>query len=369
VLKGMQASPGLGPQNGGSAMRKLFRSRALACPAVVLAAALAACAQVSTAPGLTQPALTEVPRASRRVPPPAPPLLYVSDQSTGNIYVWNWNTLAAVPGDEITGMFTTPYGQCVDTNGDIYISDYGTGNTLEFTRGATHPMNTYAYPGKGSGAAIGCSVDSSGNLAVSYYSTSGNANAPQGELAVWHGGHGTPYQFTSTSCYSMWSPGFDSAHNLIVQGANSGGAPEVCMLPAGGTSLSTLTLSGGTINSPGSVMWDGQYIALTDQKARPFKTGIYRTTLSGTTLTVVGTETILHDSCILAHHNTLLVQPFIVGTTNTPSTHNIGTKIVGGDLTCAAGKVALWHYTGGLAPYTSAPGPPTLPYGQSVSFP
>jgi hypothetical protein len=28
-------------------------------------------------------------------------------------------------------------------------------------------------------------------------------------------------------------------------------------LPAGGTSLMTVTLSGGTIHSPGSVMWDG----------------------------------------------------------------------------------------------------------------
>jgi hypothetical protein len=130
-----------------------------------------------------------------------------------------------------------------------------------------------------------------------------------------------------------------------------------------------MTLSGGTINSPGSVMWDGQYIALTDQKAHPFKTGIYRTTLSGTTLTVVGTETILHDSCILAHHNSRLVQPFIVGTTNTPLTTTTGTKIVGGDVTCAAGKVALWHYTAGLGSYNAMPGPPVLPYGQSVSFP
>ncbi|HLY03678.1 MAG TPA: hypothetical protein VKR56_14430 [Candidatus Cybelea sp.] len=349
-------------------MRKLFPWRASACLCAVAAAALAGCGGVPTQPGSAQPAYPGGARGSTRIPPPAPPLLYVSDQSTGNIYVWNWNTLGAVPGDEITGLFTKPYGQCVDSQGDVYISDYATGNTLEFARGATTPRNTYAYPGAGSGAAIGCSVDSRGDLAVSYYSTSGNANAPQGELAVWPGGGGTSYQYTSTSCYNMWPPGFDHSGNLIVQGTTSSGTPEICELPAGGTSLSTLTLSGGTINSPGSVMWDGQYIALTDQKAHPFKTGIYRTTLSGTSLTVVGAETILRDTCILVHHNSMLAQPFIVGTTNTPGTSSIGTKIVGGDLTCTTGKVALWHYTGGLAPYNSATPAPLLPYGQSVSF-
>jgi hypothetical protein len=349
-------------------MTEPFPGRVVAYLAVVVAAALVACAGVQTPPRSTQVAATEVSRRSKQIPPPAPPLLYVSDQSTGNIYVWNWNTLAAVPSYDIIGNFTKPYGQCVDKSGDIYIADYATGNTLEFARGGTHPTSTYAYPGAGSGAAIGCSIDLDGDVAVSYSTTSGNNNAPQGEIAVWYRGGGTPSQYTSTDCYSMWPPGFDHTGNLFVQGENSVSVPEICMLPAGGTSLSTLSLSGGTINSPGSVMWDGQHIALTDQKANPFKTGIYRTTLSGTTLTVVGTETILHDSCILVHHNSLLVQPFIVGTRNTPLTTSVGTKIVGGDATCNSGKVGLWHYTGGLLPYNTATSPPLLPYGQSVSF-
>lgn len=332
-------------------------------------AGLASCAAPEIGPHSIPPELrVAAARPAKSIPPSAPPLLYVSDQSTGNVYVWNWNTLVAIPADDIVGKFTAPNGQCVDTHGDIFISDLATGSTLAFHRGAVVPYNTYAYPGTGSAAAIGCSADSMGDLAVSYYSTTGNAGAPQGEVAVWYHGTGTPGQYTSSSCYYLWPPGFDHAHNLIVQGETSAAVPTICELPAGGTSLMTVTLSGGAINSPGSVMWDGQYIALTDQTATPFKTGIYRTTFSGTTLTVVGAETILKDGCVVPHHDSLLVQPFIVGTTNTPATTTIGTKIVGGDLTCAAGKVPLWHYTAGLGPFNHAPGPPALPYGQSVSF-
>jgi hypothetical protein len=69
----------------------------------------------------------------------------------------------------------------------------------------------------------------------------------------------------------------------------------------------------------------------------------------------VGAETILKDTCVIAHHNSLVVQPFIVGTTNTPATTTIGTRIVGGD-------------TAGLGPFNQAAGAPALPYGQSVSF-
>jgi hypothetical protein len=166
----------------------------------------------------------------------------------------------------------------------------------------------------------------------------------------------------------MWPPGYDRNGNLFVEGESSGGVVNVCELPPGATAMNTVTLSGvPTIYFPGSVMWDGHYIALSDQQeGGNDQEGIYYTSLAGTTLTYHGTS-ILTDTC----NGTMtdVVQPFIVAHHNTPLTTAQGHHVVGGNLSCSTGTVDVWAYPAGGNPVATPTPAPGLPYGQSVSFP
>jgi hypothetical protein len=112
-------------------------------------------------------------------------------------------------------------------------------------------------------------------------------------------------------------------------------------------------------------MWDGKYLALTDQEAGgAYQTGIYQATLSRATLTSQG-ETILSDPCDSGL--TDVIQPFIVGAKNTPNTKMQGTVVVGGNAFCP-GTFDYWKYPAGGDPIKTLPSAPQEPVGQSVSI-
>jgi hypothetical protein len=78
-------------------------------------------------------------------PPPSVPLLYVSDQSTGDVYAYVWPSGVSRPLQTTTG-FSTPYGQCVDKYGRVFIADFGTGTTSEYLHGHIGmPYHTFPY--------------------------------------------------------------------------------------------------------------------------------------------------------------------------------------------------------------------------------
>jgi hypothetical protein len=258
-----------------------------------------------------------------------------------------------------------PYGQCVDRHGRVFIADFSSGSTYEYLHGHVGvPHNIFPYPGAGTGEAIGCSVDRTDDLAVSYFTTSGGA----GEIAVWTNETGTPAQFSYPSCYYMWPPGYDRHLDLFVEGETSSGTVNVCELAHGASAMNSPTLSGvPTIYFPGSVMWDGHYIALSDQKeGGNDQEGIYYTKAFPTLLVYMGSS-ILTDTC----NGTMAVsvQPFIVGSNNTPLTTTQGNHVVGGNQWCSNGTVDVWPYPAGGAPTATATPAPALPYGESVSFP
>jgi len=61
----------------------------------------------------------------------------------------------------LTG-FDDPVGGCVDARGDVYITEYNNGDTVEYARGGTKPLKRFASNGE----AWGCSVDAGDDLAV-----------------------------------------------------------------------------------------------------------------------------------------------------------------------------------------------------------
>jgi uncharacterized repeat protein (TIGR03803 family) len=280
-------------------------------------------------------------------------LLYVSDSSSNDVYVFTYPLGGAV--GRLKG-FKEPYGQCVDSKGDVYIANFGSGSVVEYAHGGKQAIKTLSTGGN----PIGCSIDKTGDIAVTNFAT---PSGP-GNVEIFKGGSGTPQSYGNNACYYMWPAGYDGSGNLYVEGQN--GAVSVCELPAGGSSMNTVSFN-KTIYFPGSVMWDGEYITLTDQEyGGQYETAIYQATAGSGTLTAVG-ATQLSGYCSL--HYVDIVQPFIVGKANTPVNRRQGHVVEGGNLRCSGsgyGSMDAWDYPAGGAPISQIGADD--PYGESVSI-
>lgn len=327
------------------------------------------------------------------------PLTYVSDLATDDVMIYN--SAGGIVGkinNRITG-FVGPYGECVDTRGDVFVPYFTSGFPVEYKRGAFTPKVIF---GPSYGDTDGCSIDPvKGLLAVSNW-----ASAYGGSVAVytrpfhnltsptcWYfvgvqgcvkctptgGCHPAPPSYYSP--YHFLPPGYDDKGNLYVEtltcpyssspcsptlpylGAH---APvQVWELPIKGSSLVSVPVN-VTIDYAGGTMWDGKYITLSDQDYNlANETAIYQMTPAATGgLTSVGT-TVLTDTCNNGYAD--VMQPFIVGKTNTPNNKTQGTNVVGGNLDCTR-VLDLWPYSAGGNPVAAIAGP-AVPVGQSVSFP
>lgn len=279
-------------------------------------------------------------------------LMYVSDWATRDVFVYKYPRAVLV--GRLTG-FQRPYGQCADAAGDIWIADFDASSIVEYAHGGTTPIATLATDG----AAIGCAVSPRGDLAVANFTTPQGA----GDIQVFAHASGVPADYSNSSCYYLWAPGYDRKSNLYVEGKNS--EPAVCELPAGGTSLTPVEID-QTIGSPGGVMWDGKYLTLTDQNYQGSgSTAIYQTTESASgNLTVVGT-TQLTDTCKKSYAD--IPQPFIVGFRNTPILTRQGTVVIGGNVACFL-RFDYWAYPFPSGnPIVVVGGAPQQPYGQGYS--
>jgi hypothetical protein len=288
-------------------------------------------------------------------------LLYVSDWSSDDVYVFNYP--AGNPKGTLTG-FDEPYGQCVDSKGDIWIANFAGASIVEYSHGGTTPLATLTTDG----TPIGCAVSPNGDLAVANYAT---ASGP-GDIEIFTNGSGTPVEYSNPiGCYNLWPPGYDNQGNLYVEGQPKGesrtnGANAVCEIPSGGTSLGPIYFN-QIINFPGSIMWDGEYLAVTDQDYGATKsTAIYQAAPSPSgNLTLEGT-TDLTDTCD-GYNYSDIPQPFIVGGANTPINKKEGTVAVGGNLSCTS-DFGYWAYPWPSGnPIVYLPKAPAQPYGQAFS--
>jgi hypothetical protein len=284
-------------------------------------------------------------------------LLYVSDYTYGVVDVYNYKNPRRLYG-QLAG-FTSPNGLCVDTAGNVYVVDSQTWDVYEFAHGGTTPIATaqdiYGRPN-------GCAFDpTTGNLAVT------NGYVPPhypGNVDLFVGGLQGSQTTYSTPVLQNYDPGgFDPKGNLFLEGYNvTSTTGTLVELPAGSSTFAVL--SGITIIQPGSVQWDGSYVAVTDQNYQNnAHTAIYRVTVSGSGVTIVRT-TVLTDRCSSYGNYTDVVQPFITGTTK-----NLNT-VVGGNVACNY-RVDFWNYARGGNPKRVVPAKiaPYFPAGEAVSAP
>jgi hypothetical protein len=236
--------------------------------------------------------------------------------------------------------FDDPYGGCVDAKGDVYVTEYFNGDTVEYAHGGTKPLQTFGSNGQASG----CSVNASNDLAVTDRDTRSGA----GQVCVWKGGKSD----SPSGCYSglpacnkMSPAGYDDKGNLFVPGEdNATGA--VCVLLSGAKSMSQLPLN-YSFNTPGAAMWDGKYMTLSDEGANEEEEGIVRVTISGSSLHDAG-RTLLGDTCYGAWE--IELAPFILGSKNTPANREQGKVVVANNTLCAEQGAKLWKYTAGGYP-------------------
>lgn len=265
-------------------------------------------------------------------------LIYAEDAQTGhtNVYDYANGTQVGQLSDFVS------IGGCVDARGDVYLVDSGNGTLVEYAHGGTTPLRTYS-PG---GELVGCSIDSKGDLAIT--------GAAPGRLIVYAKGNPNKSVTHSDSyCeFDVEPMGYDNHNNVIGEGEYAD--ISVCGLLAGTKQETTLTTSGITINAANGAMWDGKYLVVGDQEAGSGKdeTGMYQTTLSGTTLSSAG-EVMLTDTCYRGY--TAVANPFVLGKKNTPVNTEQGKVVVGSNFYCfqssGGGGIEFWHYPKGGNPY------------------
>jgi hypothetical protein len=181
-------------------------------------------------------------------------LLYVSSVLTNDVYVYSYpkGTLEGT----LTG-FSTPYGLCSDSAGNVWIVNDAVNEIVEYAHGGSTPIATLPDPNE---YPEGCSVDpTTGNLAVTnFYSSSGS-----GSVAIYAKASGSPTLYADPDITNFRFCGYDDKGNLWADGANSSSQFAFAELPSGKSSLTTIPVQ-QTFEWPGGVQYDGKYVAVGD---------------------------------------------------------------------------------------------------------
>jgi hypothetical protein len=185
-------------------------------------------------------------------------LLYVSDQGAGSVYVYSY------PAGHLVGTltgFNAPAGECVDTSGNVFITNFSGANIVEFAHGGTSPIATLndssAYPS-------GCSFDpKTRDLAVSNWGTYGGY--AHGNVAIYKDAQGAPQTYTDPSIDWYDYCTYDNKGNLFVDGYVLYSYFLVAELPRGKSALKNIAIANpGTY--AGNIQWNGKYLVVADDR-------------------------------------------------------------------------------------------------------
>lgn len=191
-------------------------------------------------------------------------LMYVTNLTAAQVNVYSYPKVA--PMGTLTGM-GVPHGMCTDKAGDVFVIAGGDAGTsiVEFAHGGTTPLRTLADPGY---FAQSCAVDPmTGTLAVTNSSRNFSQMPPgPGSVALYAHGKGRPTIVTDKSdLYTYSYDAYDNKGNLYVDGMNfKNQIFEFAVIRAGTKKFINITLN-STLNIPGGVLWDGQYLAVGNQ--------------------------------------------------------------------------------------------------------
>lgn len=248
-----------------------------ALAAISAGALLSACSAMSSVP-TGAPAPARVSRAGHSWASPeakkAKKLLYITDGSNDDVYILSY------PKGKVVGTLTglnDPNGMCVDSSGDVYITENYGQQIVEYAHGGSTPIATLYDEGW---QPNGCSVDpSTGDVAVANIVTT---SFTEGSLAIYrHGSSNATYYTPPGSWFSVNAVGYDNKGNAYIAGSDGfeGGQNfETGVLLNGASGLENTSLSNESdFGNPGNVQWDGKYVTYADANSGT----VYRYTFSG----------------------------------------------------------------------------------------
>jgi hypothetical protein len=177
-------------------------------------------------------------------------LLYVSEDE--DVHVYDYATDKQVAELDY---FTHAAGSCTDAKGDVFVTNDGAADVLEFAHGKSAPIKTLIDP---SPYPTDCAVDpSTGNLAV--VNQYGESEYTPGNVAIYSGAKGKPKTYKMAGFSMYLSGAYDARGDLLVSDVESSGV-KFAMLPHGGSKFEAITLPhSGQWTGPGFVRWDGTY--------------------------------------------------------------------------------------------------------------
>jgi hypothetical protein len=214
-------------------------------------------------------------------------LLYISDSGANDVYVYSY------PGGTLVGTLTgfdEPQGECTQGK-NVWISNTATSQLFEYKAGGTSPIATITDSGQ---YPVGCAYDEkSGDLAVSNII---NASFGNGSVSVYPSPTSTPTTYPVTTMVRVYFLGYDKGGNLFVSGSDEHGAYQLAELKHGTSSFTALSVSGATINVPGTVQFADGALAIGDQSGASGYSVLYQTEVSGSTASVTGTTDLTEAS-------------------------------------------------------------------------
>ena len=264
-------------------------------------------------------------------------LLYVSDLGTNAVDVYSYPALQSQ--GTLTG-FKAPHGICVDKAGDVFITNTGMSQILEYAHGGTTPIATLDDAGF---SPVACAIDpKSGDVAVANLTVSRGSG--EGNLAIYPAGGGAATTYTAPNVYFYYACTYDAKGDLFVDGStqhvNAFGLAE---MPRGAGAFSPVTLD-QSIETPGGLAWKRNHLVVDDQGIASDGSTIFEFTVANGYGTEVGV-TPLYDSIDVAE--------FAFE----------GGSVIGPD---ASGIVYIWRYPPGGSP-RKALGGFGNPHGVAIS--
>jgi hypothetical protein len=249
-------------------------------------------------------------------------LLYVADQDANDVDVYSY------PAGKLKGTLTgfqTPSGVCSNKAGDVFILN-GNGTSVEvYAHGGSSPIRTLDLPGY---PELNCSVDpTTGNLALGVL-----GNSCGDCFVVFAGGSGTATVYTPSGQNGLPGCGYDNNGNLFCDAYGTGGF-ALFELPKGSSTVTTVSVSGASGLTAGSIQWDATDLAF-GAGAGPT---LYQIQLSGSMGSVAGSTSLSGAGA---------VWQFWI-TNNLGGKKHKGLRVIAPTISDNVGIAGYWNYPAG----------------------
>lgn len=208
-------------------------------------ALVAGCSGTQTGPPT---AATQTTSAVAAKHAPVGPLLYISDQGTSQVQVFNYQ--AGPLYQTLTG-FTLPAGECVDSTSHVYITDTGANTIVEYAHGSATPLATLADSGQ---LPVACAVKTTPvyTVAVANIATT---SGPPGSISVYLNHATTPnFIYSNPTAFATINYLGYYLGTLYLDGLSTSGSFQFGKMNNSGTIVPIpVTGAGGAPAAPGGV--------------------------------------------------------------------------------------------------------------------